>query len=115
MTDVPLGEPAFLVLTALAAHARHGYALLEDIEQISAGRVRMRAGTLYATLDRLRVAGLVEVEREEVVQSRLRRYYRLTGLGVQRLAAETERLRRHADVAGRRLRKLGVSPRPGAA
>jgi DNA-binding PadR family transcriptional regulator len=104
-----LGEPAFLVLTALAAQPQHGYALLEEIERISEGRVRMRAGTLYAVLDRLRTGGLVEVEREDIVQSRLRRYYRLTGLGAQRLATETERLRRHTRVAGQRLRKLGLA------
>jgi DNA-binding PadR family transcriptional regulator len=104
-----LGEPAFLVLTALADQPQHGYGLLVDIERISDGHARLRAGTLYAVLDRLRTAGLVEVEREEVVQSRLRRYYRLTGLGAQRLAAETERLRRHTQVAGRRLRKLGLA------
>jgi hypothetical protein len=39
-----------------------------------------------------------------VVQSRLRRYYRLTGVGEQRLAAETHRLRDQATIAERRLR-----------
>ena len=68
-----------------------------------------QAGTLYAVLDRLREAGLIEVDREEVVQSRLRRYYKLTGLGARRLAEETVRLRRNVTVAGQRLRKLGLS------
>ena len=80
--------------------------MIEDVARISGGEVRLHAGTLYAVLDRLRTAGLVEIEREEVVQSRLRRYYRITALGAQRLTAETERLRRHAEAAGRRLRKL---------
>jgi DNA-binding PadR family transcriptional regulator len=102
VTEIP-----FLVLTSLAAGPQHGYAVLEDVARISDGDVRLHAGTLYAVLDRLRSAGLVEVEREEIVQSRLRRYYRLTGLGAQRLADETERLRRHAQAASRRLRKLG--------
>jgi DNA-binding PadR family transcriptional regulator len=106
MTEAPLREPAFLVLTSLAAEPQHGYAVIEDVARISGGEVRLHAGTLYAVLDRLRSAGLVEVEREEVVQSRLRRYYRITALGAQRLTAETERLRRHAEAAGRRLRKL---------
>ena len=106
MTEAPLREPAFLVLTSLAASPQHGYAVIEDVARISGGEVRLHAGTLYAVLDRLRTAGLVEIEREEVVQSRLRRYYRITALGAQRLTAETERLRRHAEAAGRRLRKL---------
>ena len=90
----------------MAASPQHGYAVIEDVARISGGEVRLHAGTLYAVLDRLRTAGLVEIEREEVVQSRLRRYYRITALGAQRLTAETERLRRHAEAAGRRLRKL---------
>jgi len=57
----------------------------------------------------LREAGLIEVDRQEVVQSRLRRYYKLTGLGARRLAEETVRLRRNVTVAGQRLRKLGLS------
>jgi DNA-binding PadR family transcriptional regulator len=115
MTDSPLREPTFLVLTALAETPRHGYAVIEDVLRISDGRVRLRAGTLYAALDRLRADGLIEVEREEVVQSRLRRYYRLTALGATRLADEAARLRRNADTAGRRLRAAGLLPGAGAA
>lgn len=72
-------EPAFLVLTSLAGGPSHGYGLLEDVLRISDGQVKLHTGTLYAVLDRLREAGLVEVEREEIVDSRLRRYYRLRG------------------------------------
>src|SRR6187549_1469734 len=85
MTDTPMREPTFLVLTALATTPQHGYAVIEDVATMTGGRVRLRAGTLYAALDRLRGDGLIEVDREEVVQSRLRRYYRLTGVGEQRL------------------------------
>ena len=109
MTEVPLREPAFLILTALADQPQHGYGVIEEVRRISDGQVRLQAGTLYAVLDRLREAGLIEVDREEVVQSRLRRYYKLTGLGARRLAEETVRLRRHVTVAGQRLRKLGLS------
>jgi DNA-binding PadR family transcriptional regulator len=115
MAEAPLGEPAFLVLTALAAEPQHGYGVIEDVLRISDGRVRLHAGTLYAVLDRLRTGGLIEVEREEIVQSRLRRYYRLTGLGAGRLTDEAERLRRHAEVAAIRLGKLGTSFGFGAA
>ena len=104
MTDAPMREPTFLVLTALASEPQHGYAVLEDIAQLTDGRVRLRAGTLYAALDRLRTEGLIEVDREEVVQSRLRRYYRLTAAGERSLAAETARLRAQATIAEGRLR-----------
>ena len=103
MTERSLREPTFLILTALAAGAQHGYGIMTDVSQISGGRVRLRAGTLYAALNRLAANGLVEVDREEIVDARLRRYYRLTPQGAQRLAAEVERLRRTTAVAARRL------------
>jgi DNA-binding PadR family transcriptional regulator len=104
MTDAPMREPTFLVLTALAEEPRHGYAVLEDVAAMTGGRVRLRAGTLYAALDRLRTEGLIEVDREEIVQSRLRRYYRLTAAGERSLSVETARLRHQATIAERRLR-----------
>jgi DNA-binding PadR family transcriptional regulator len=107
MTMRPLQEPSFLILTALAAGPQHGYGIMTDVAQISAGRVRLRAGTLYAALDRLATEGLLEADREEIVDARLRRYYRLTVAGEQRLAAEADRMQAHASVAARRLRLLG--------
>ncbi|MGK5740440.1 PadR family transcriptional regulator [Micromonospora sp. URMC 103] len=115
MSESPVREPTFLILTALADAPRHGYAVIEDVLRISDGRVRLRAGTLYAVLDRLRADGFIEVDREEVVQSRLRRYYRLTALGARRLADEAARLRRNADAARLRLRRAGLLPEGGAA
>ena len=100
-------EPSFLILTALAQEPLHGYVLLRRIEELSDGRVRLRAGTLYAALDRLADERLIEVDREEIVDTRLRRYYRLTPPGAQRLAAEVERMRTHTAVAARRLDLLG--------
>jgi DNA-binding PadR family transcriptional regulator len=97
-------EATFLILTALAGGSRHGYAIMGDVEQISQRRVRLRAGTLYTALDRLRQEGLVTVDREEVVDSRLRRYYRLTLTGEQRLADEAARLQANARAALSRLR-----------
>ncbi len=96
-------EATFLILTALAGGAQHGYGIIADVEEISEGRVRLQAGTLYAALDRLRDDGLIEVDREEIVDSRLRRYYRLTPAGSETLAAEAERLRTHVRTALTRL------------
>lgn len=106
MASIPLTEPALLVLTVLAGGPQHGYGLIGEVEQVSGGRLRLGTGSLYALLDRLRSAGLIELDREEVVQSRLRRYYRLTAPGARELAAESERLRRTADAADRGLRQL---------
>ena len=96
-------EATYLILTALAAGSQHGYGIIADVTEISGGRVLLRAGTLYTALDRLRTDGLVAVDREEIVESRLRRYYRLTPAGEQRLATEAARLHANATAAMRRL------------
>ena len=96
-------EATFMILTALAAGSQHGYGIITDVTGISDGRVRLRAGTLYTALDRLRGDGLIEVDREEIVDSRLRRYYRLTPAGGERLAEEAARLQANAHVAMSRL------------
>lgn len=100
-------EPTFLILTALAAGAQHGYGIMTDVARISDGRVRLRAGTLYAALDRLRADGLVANDSEEVVDGRLRRYYRITEEGAAQLATEVRRLRANAAVAATRLGLIG--------
>jgi DNA-binding PadR family transcriptional regulator len=107
MTKSAMQEATFLILTALAAGSQHGYGILSDVAQISGGRVRLRAGTLYTALDRLRADGLIAVDREEIAQGRLRRYYRLTGEGSKRLAAEAARLQANAHAALSRLDLAG--------
>src|SRR3954453_11555291 len=107
MSKRPMQEATFLILTALAAGSQHGYGIISDVEQISQRRVRLRAGTLYTALDRLRADGLIEVDREEVVDSRLRRYYRLTPAGRERLGEEAARLRANARAAVSRLEPKG--------
>ena len=98
-----LREPTFLILSAVAAEPLHGYGILGAVEELSVGRVRLRAGTLYAALDRMVGDGWLEVDGEEVVDGRLRRYYRITGAGVEVLAGETARLEANASVARRQL------------
>lgn len=102
-------EASFLILTALAGGSQHGYGIVTDVARISDGRVELKAGTLYTALDRLTGEGLVEPDREEIVDSRLRRYYRITGAGAERLAEEAERLRANAHAALIRLRPRVVT------
>ncbi|HEX9516373.1 MAG TPA: helix-turn-helix transcriptional regulator [Streptosporangiaceae bacterium] len=106
MTKQAMQEPTFLILTALAGGAQHGYGIMTDVTRISDGRVKLRAGTLYAALDRLLGDGIVGVDREEIAGGRLRRYYRLTPAGAELLAAEAARLSANARIATARLRKL---------
>lgn len=102
-------EATFLILTALADGSQHGYGIITEVQEISDGRVRLRAGTLYTALDRLRVDGLIGVDREEIAAGRLRRYYRLTPAGTRRLAAEAARLHANARAALTRLNPSGVT------
>jgi DNA-binding PadR family transcriptional regulator len=97
-------EASFLILTALAGGSQHGYGIMTEVAQISGGRVKLQAGTLYAALDRLTGDGLIELDREEIVDNRLRRYYRITGAGAERLGEEAGRLHANAREALTRLR-----------
>jgi len=102
-------EPTFLILTALAGQPRHGYGIVQEVETISGGRARLLTGTLYTALDRLAAEGLVEPDRDEEIDGRVRHYYRLTAQGLAALTAETARLRQLSGAAEDRLRAL----RPG--
>jgi len=99
-------EVTFLILTALADEPRHGYGIIQEVTLLSGGRVTLLPGTLYTALDRLAAQGLVELSHEEVVDGRLRRYYRLRTEGSAELARQTERLRQLASAAEARLRAL---------
>jgi DNA-binding PadR family transcriptional regulator len=111
MTIRAMQETTFLILTALAERPQHGYGIIQDVGRISGARVTLRAGTLYGALERLDADGLIAVDREEVVDRRLRRYYRLTEAGSARLAEEARRLQASAATA---LQRLGAA-RPGLA
>jgi DNA-binding PadR family transcriptional regulator len=102
---VPLQEPTFLILAALAGEPAHGYGITQAVATMSGGRVKLRPGTLYGALDRLVEQGLVTPEREEVVDGRLRRYYRLTDDGAALLEAEAQRLAGNAKAALAGLRR----------
>jgi len=110
----PMREPTYYTLAALLDGPLHGYAIIKRAAELSGGRVRLAAGTLYAALDRLTTAELVSTEREEVVNGRARRYYRLTDAGRHALEAEAARMTEAARlVTGRaRQRRLHPGPRP---
>lgn len=106
-------ETTFLILTALAGGAQHGYGIIQDVARISEDRVTLRAGTLYAALDRLTADRVIAVDREEVIDGRLRRYYQLTPDGASQLAAEAQRLSASAATALSRLAARRPSPAGG--
>ena len=113
---------AFFVLTALAGGPRHGYGIVGEVAELSQGRVQLKIGSLYGVLDRLAAEGLIEADREEAHDGRLRRYYRLTRDGRRALAEEAELRAATARVVRARLglgRRRGQPderrPGPGAA
>lgn len=98
----------FHVLLALTAGERHGYAILKDILERTHGKVRMQAGTLYGTLQRLLDQGWVEevAAPDDEVDAR-RRYYRLVREGRDALRAEVARM----DELVKAARAADVTPR----
>lgn len=114
VTSAPfrMTEQAYLVLLALSGEPLHGYAVIRSVRDLSDGRTRLGAGTLYGNLDRLVTAGLVEPTGEAVVDGRLRRYYRATDDGRRAARAETLRL---AELAERARRSLTRGAGRGAA
>ena len=83
-------EPTYLILVALGRGERHGYGIIQEVLELSDGRTKLGAGTLYGALDRLGDEGLVAPTRSETVDGRLRRYYALTDQGGHAVRAETE-------------------------
>jgi DNA-binding PadR family transcriptional regulator len=99
----PLSEPVFLILTSLAEQPRHGYALLQDIQHISNGRVTLSTGTLYGALRRLLEEGWIErFEQEDI--SRDKQAYILTDSGRKQLRNELDRMRQLTRAAATRLK-----------
>ncbi len=100
-------EPTFLILTALAAEPAHGYRVIQAVEELSDGRVRLRAGTLYAALDRLVDGGQLTMTGEQVVDGRNRRYYAITETGREALTEQLHHMEANAAAARR---QLGLRP-----
>ncbi len=108
MKSRSLSGQAFYILTALADGPRHGYGIVSEVADLSEGRVKLKIGSLYGVLDRLSAEGLIEPDREEAHDGRLRRYYRLTRDGCGALTAEAELRAASARVAWARLGLSGA-------
>jgi DNA-binding PadR family transcriptional regulator len=101
-------------LLALADGERHGYAVAQEVEQSTAGQIRMGPGTLYGSIQRMLAAGLIEETQRRLrageFDDERRRYYRMTATGRRVLELE---LRRLADVVRvARAKRLLRDPEP---
>ncbi len=97
------------ILLSLAGRDLHGYAILLEIGERSAGALTVRPGTLYRAISRLLDAGLIAEldasgKRGSAADDERRRTYAITKIGRQVAAIESERLARQLDTA--RARKL---------
>ena len=94
--DLVAASATPMVLGILAEGESYGYAILKRINELSGGELDW-------------TEGLLAVDREEAMQGRLRRYYRLTDAGSAALGAEVTRMRAAASMAAARLRTHGFA------
>jgi len=89
---LPLTPATFHILLTLVQEERHGYGIMQEIAQSTAGSLRIGPGTLYGSLKRLVADGLVEEVGDRAQEDPRRRYYRLTALGEAVARAEAQRM-----------------------
>jgi len=92
---LPLPPATFHILLALANEDRHGYAVIIDVEQRTGGALRLSAGTLYRSIQRMLEQGLILETRDRPapeLDDERRRYYRITPFGTAVASAEARRM-----------------------
>lgn len=92
---LPLPAATFHILMALADDDRHGYAIIQDIAARTGGELKLSAGTLYRSIQRMLEQGLITETRTRPapeLDDERRRYYRITPFGTAVARAETRRL-----------------------
>ena len=106
---LPLPLATFHILLALADDDRHGYAILQEVARRTAGELKLSAGTLYRSIQRMLEDGLIVELRERPApedDDERRRYYRITPLGSAVARAEAARLHELVRMA----RAVGLAP-----
>jgi DNA-binding PadR family transcriptional regulator len=103
---LPLPTAAFHILVALAHQDRHGYGIIQDVEDRTGGTLRLSPATLYRSVQRMLEQGLIVETSERPapdMDDERRRYYRMTRFGRQVALAEASRLEAVAAEARARL------------
>ncbi|MFD1851718.1 PadR family transcriptional regulator [Oceanobacillus bengalensis] len=88
---LPLSQATYYILLSLR-EIRHGYAIMQDVEEISHGEVTMGPGTLYGALGKLEKQRIITITTGEIDINDRRKYYELTELGIDVLKMEYRRL-----------------------
>ena len=92
---LPLPPATFHILLSLAVEDRHGYAIIQDVADRTDGAVKLSAGTLYRSIQRMLEQGLLEELTQRPApedDDERRRYYRITRFGEDVARAEAQRL-----------------------
>jgi DNA-binding PadR family transcriptional regulator len=112
LSFLPLHKDSFEILVSLAGQDRHGYSVMQDVAERTAGQVRLSPSSLYSSIRRLLESGLIaELEERPDEDDERRRYYRLTELGRAVALEEMKRMERllaDARVAGLQLKRRQV-------
>lgn len=95
---LPLTPAVLHILLSLAAGPRHGYAIMQEVEELTDGELRLGPGKLYYSIHRMLDDGLIE-EVEDEPGGKKRRPYRITDVGLQLARAEIRRLQRTLRLA----------------
>jgi DNA-binding PadR family transcriptional regulator len=102
---LPLTPAIFHILLALSGGESHGYGIMLEVQKITGGQLHLGPGTLYRSIQRMLIDGLIEetmaTEPGEQEDER-RRNYRLTKFGLDVVRAEVMRLKLLVDEARRR-------------
>ena len=110
---LPLTSAVLNILLSLANDERHGYGIMQEVEQRTNGKVKLGPGTLYRSIKQMLSGGLIEESEERPdpeLDDQRRRYYRLTNFGQRVVIAELERLESIVG-SGRQKGLLPVPPR----
>ena len=92
---LPLPPAAFHILMAVADEDRHGYGIIQDVAASTNGELKLSAGTLYRSIQRMLEQGLLLETRDRPApedDDERRRYYRITAFGREVAKAEANRL-----------------------
>ncbi len=107
---LPLPAATFHILLAVADEDRHGYAIIQEVAARTGGDVRLGAGTLYRSIQRMVEQDLISesvARPAPELDDERRRYYGITRFGRAVARAETERLQALVRIA----RATGIAPR----
>jgi DNA-binding PadR family transcriptional regulator len=101
-SETPVTPAVFHIMVALANGEAHGYGIMQDVERLTHGETRLGPGTLYRSIQRMLVDGLIEELEIAPADERDRRYYRLTPRGRAVARTEANRLATLVDAARQR-------------